>query len=36
MRRAVPVVITYRLAAYWLPVAPGWAALQPLQRRDLI
>jgi glycosyltransferase 2 family protein len=33
---AVPVVITYRLATYWLPVAPGWASLQLLQRRDLI
>jgi len=33
---AVPVVITYRLATYWLPVAPGWAALHLLQRRDLI
>jgi glycosyltransferase 2 family protein len=33
---AVPVVIAYRLATYWLPVAPGWAALQLLQRRDLI
>jgi uncharacterized protein (TIRG00374 family) len=33
---AVPVVISYRLATYWLPVAPGWAALHLLQRRDLI
>ena len=33
---AVPAVVTYRLATYWLPVAPGWAALQLLQRRDLI
>ena len=33
---AVPAVITYRLATYWLPVAPGWAALHLLQRRDLI
>jgi len=33
---AVPAVITYRLATYWLPVAPGWAALRLLQRRDLI
>jgi uncharacterized membrane protein YbhN (UPF0104 family) len=29
-------VITYRLATYWLPVLPGWAALQLLQRRNLI
>lgn len=33
---AVPAVITYRLATYWLPVAPGWGALHLLQRRDLI
>ena len=33
---AVPAVITYRLATYWLPVAPGWAAFRLLQRRDLI
>jgi uncharacterized membrane protein YbhN (UPF0104 family) len=29
-------VITYRLASYWLPVAPGWAAFRLLQRRDYI
>jgi glycosyltransferase 2 family protein len=33
---AVPAVIAYRLATYWLPVAPGWACLQLLQRRDLV
>jgi len=33
---AVPAVITYRLATYWLPVVPGWAAFQLLQRRNLI
>jgi glycosyltransferase 2 family protein len=33
---AVPVVIAYRLATYWLPVAPGWACLQLVQRRDLV
>jgi len=33
---AVPAVVGYRLATYWLPVAPGWAALQWLQRRDLV
>jgi glycosyltransferase 2 family protein len=33
---AIPVVISYRLATYWLPVAPGWAALHLLQRRGLI
>jgi glycosyltransferase 2 family protein len=31
---AVPAVITYRLATYWLPVLPGWAAFQLLQRRN--
>jgi undecaprenyl-diphosphatase len=33
---AIPAVLTYRLATYWLPVAPGWAALHLLQRRDLL
>jgi uncharacterized membrane protein YbhN (UPF0104 family) len=33
---AVPAVLSYRLATYWLPVAPGWAALQWLQRHDLV
>jgi undecaprenyl-diphosphatase len=33
---AVPVVVTYRLATYWLPVVPGWVALRLLQRRHLI
>jgi glycosyltransferase 2 family protein len=33
---AVPAVLSYRLATYWLPVAPGWAALQLLQRRGLV
>jgi glycosyltransferase 2 family protein len=33
---AVPAVLTYRLATYWLPVVPGWAALRRLQRRDLV
>jgi len=33
---AVPAVITYRLATYWPPVVPGWAAFQLLQRRNLI
>jgi undecaprenyl-diphosphatase len=33
---AVPAVITYRLATYWLPVLPGWAAFQMMQRRNLI
>jgi len=33
---AVPAVITYRLATYWLPVAPGWAAFRLLQRREYV
>jgi glycosyltransferase 2 family protein len=33
---AVPAVITYRLASYWLPVAPGWAAFRLLQRREFV
>ena len=33
---AVSAVLTYRLATYWLPVIPGWAALRILQKRDYI
>ena len=33
---AVPAVITYRLATYWLPVAPGWAAFRLLQRHEYV
>jgi undecaprenyl-diphosphatase len=33
---AVPAVITYRLATYWLPVAPGWAAFRLMQRREYV
>ena len=33
---AVSAVLTYRLATYWLPVIPGWAAWQILQRRDYV
>jgi uncharacterized protein (TIRG00374 family) len=33
---AVPAVVSYRIATYWLPVAPGWAALQWLQRREFV
>ena len=28
---AVSAVLTYRLATYWLPVIPGWAAWRLLQ-----
>jgi undecaprenyl-diphosphatase len=33
---AVSAVLTYRLATYWLPVIPGWAAWRHLQRRDYV
>ena len=33
---AVSAVLTYRLATYWLPVVPGWAALRILQRQGYV
>ena len=33
---AVSAVLTYRLATYWLPVAPGWICLGFLQRGDYV
>jgi undecaprenyl-diphosphatase len=33
---AVPAVFLYRLVTFWLPVLPGWAAFQWLQRRDYL
>ncbi len=33
---AVSAVLTYRLATYWLPVLPGWAALRFLQGRGYV
>jgi undecaprenyl-diphosphatase len=33
---AVSAVLTYRLATYWLPVAPGWISLGFLQRGDYV
>ena len=33
---AVSAVLAYRLATYWLPVIPGWAAWRLLQRRDYV
>ena len=33
---AVAVVLSYRLATYWLPVLPGWIAFHMLERRNLI
>lgn len=29
---AVPAVFLYRIVTFWLPIAPGWAAFQKLQR----
>ena len=33
---AVSAVLLYRLATYWLPVAPGWLSWRVLLRRDYI
>jgi uncharacterized membrane protein YbhN (UPF0104 family) len=33
---AVSAVLLYRLATYWLPVAPGWLAWRVLQRRGYV
>jgi uncharacterized protein (TIRG00374 family) len=33
---AVSAVLLYRLATYWLPVAPGWLAWRVLQRREYV
>ena len=33
---AVSAVLLYRLATYWLPVAPGWLSLRLLQRWDYV
>jgi undecaprenyl-diphosphatase len=33
---AVSAVVLYRLATYWLPVAPGWLCWRVLQRRDYV
>lgn len=33
---AVSAVLTFRLAAYWLPVLPGWPSLRLLQRMDYV
>ena len=32
---AVSAVLVYRLATYWLPVAPGWLSWRVLQRREI-
>jgi uncharacterized protein (TIRG00374 family) len=33
---AVPAVLIYRVATFWLPVLPGWLAFTLLTRRDVI
>jgi len=33
---AVSAVLLYRLATYWLPVAPGWLAWRALLRREYV
>ena len=33
---AVSAVLPYRLATYWLPVAPGWLSWRALLRRDYV
>jgi len=33
---AVSAVLLYRLATYWLPVAPGWLSWRVLQQRDYV
>ena len=33
---AFSAVLIYRLATYWLPVAPGWLCLRQLQRMDYV
>jgi hypothetical protein len=32
----VSTVLTYRLATYWLPILPGWAAWTLLQRKNFV
>jgi undecaprenyl-diphosphatase len=33
---AVSAVVVYRLATYWLPVAPGWLSWRLLQRMGYV
>ena len=33
---AVSAVLLYRLATYWLPIAPGWLSWRVRQRRDYV
>lgn len=32
-RMAIPAVLLFRLATFWLPIFPGWVAMTVLQRR---
>ena len=34
--QAVPAVLVYRVATFWLPVLPGWLAFTLLTRRDVL
>jgi uncharacterized protein (TIRG00374 family) len=34
--QAVPAVLVYRVATFWLPVLPGWLAFTVLTRREVI
>jgi hypothetical protein len=34
--QAVPAVLVYRIATFWLPVPPGWLAFTLLTRSDVI
>jgi glycosyltransferase 2 family protein len=34
--QAVPAVLVYRVATFWLPVLPGWLAFTLLTRREVI
>ena len=33
---AVPAVFLYRLATFWIPIAPGWLAFRWLQKADYV
>jgi undecaprenyl-diphosphatase len=33
---AVSAVLLYRLATYWLPIAPGWLSWRVMQRREYL
>jgi len=33
---AVSAALLYRLATYWLPIAPGWLSWRALLRRDYV